>query len=145
MLRKYLINIPMLMFYYLVTTIFLQLVVTPIYFFNDKLSYLNLFQYNHICNVNNSILDYVLSNSLFINVIENNCPIVPVDLFHPPFTVTYTYKCVTELEYYDYVFNWNAGDYTSIVSYLGSIDWSNLFNCNFNINDSLDYFYSHID
>jgi hypothetical protein len=92
-----------------------------------------------------SILDYILSNSLFINVIENNCPIVPIDLYHPPLTITYTYKCVSDLNYYDYVFNWNARDYTSIVSYIGSIEWSNLFNLNSNINDNLDTFYSHIN
>lgn len=102
-----------------------------------------MFQYNHISNVNNSILDYVISNSLFINVIENNCPIVPVDLFHPP-PVSYTYKCVSDLDYYDYVFNWNVADFTSIISYIGSINWFNLFNCKFNINDNLDTFYSHI-
>ena len=49
------------------------------------------------------------------------------------------------IDYYDYNFNWNVADYTSIISYIGSINWSNLFNCKFNINDNLDTFYSHID
>lgn len=104
-----------------------------------------MFQYNHICYENTSIFYYVLPNSLFINVNENNCPIVPIDLYHPPLTVTYTYKCVSDLDYYNYVFNWNAGDYISIVSNIGSINWSNLFNFNSNINDNLDTFYSYID
>jgi len=33
-------------------------------YFNDKLLYFIFFQYNHICNVKNVILDYVISNSL---------------------------------------------------------------------------------
>jgi len=31
------------------------------------------------------------------------------------------------------------------ISYIGSINWLNLFNCKFNINDNLDTFYSHIE
>ena len=114
-------------------------------YFNDKLSYLNFFQYNHICNVKNVILDYVISNSLNINVILDNCPIIPVDLYHPPLSIVYNLKKCCNLKFDDFVFNWNSGDYLSIISYLGSINWSTFFNSNSNINENLDTFYYHID
>lgn len=45
-------------------------------YFNEKLSYFNFFQYNHICNVKNVILGYVIFYSLNLNVmLDIYCPI----------------------------------------------------------------------
>lgn len=66
------------------------------------------------------------------------CPKIPVDLFHPPIDVSYTYKSFTNLKFKVYVFNWK-----SIIKYLGSIDWLSLFNSDINYN--INTFYSHIN
>jgi len=95
--------------------------------------------------VKNIILDYVISNSLNLNVIIDNCPIIPVDLYHPPLSIVYSLKEYFNLKFDDFVFNWNSGDYFSIISYMGSINWSTLFNTNSNINENIDTFYYHIN
>lgn len=113
--------------------------------FNDKLSYFNFIQYNQIFNLNNVILDYVISNSISINVEKNNFPFIPVDLLHPPITITYNYLFSSELKFNDYVFNWNLDNYLGITNYLGSINWFNYFNSNSNINDDISFLYLHIN
>lgn len=45
-----------------------------------------------------------------------------LDIFYLPII----YKCITDLEYYDYVFHWIAGDNITIVYYLESINWTNI-------------------
>lgn len=114
-------------------------------YFNDKLSYFNFVQYNHIFNLKNVILDYVISNSISINVEKNNFPIIPVDPLHPPITITYNYLFSTDLQFNDYVFNWNSGNYSDIINYLGTINWFNYFNSNSNINYDISFLYSHIN
>lgn len=55
--------------------------------FNYKLSYFNFIQYDQIFNLNNVIFDYVISNSISINVEKNNFPMIPVDPLHPPIII----------------------------------------------------------
>lgn len=84
-------------------------------------------------------------HKLYRKIIPKNCPIIPVDLYHTPLSIVYSLKKCCYLKFDDFVFNWNSGDYFSIISYLGSINWSTLFNSNSNINENLDTFYYHID
>lgn len=113
--------------------------------FNDKLSYFNFCQINHTSNIKNIILDYVLSNSISTKVNKNTFSIVPVDLLYPPITVTYKYLFSINLQFNDYVYNWNSGNYIGVINYLGSINWFNSLNLNYNINDDIDFLYSHIN
>jgi len=62
-------------------------------FFFDNISFLNMFQFNNICNSKNDILEYVISNNNYINVILNKFPVVNVDLYHPTLEI----RCVVSL------------------------------------------------
>lgn len=69
---------------------------------------------------------------------QNNCSIVLVDiLFYPPLNIVYIYsfKKLRDLKCNDFIFNWHSGDYLSVTSYLGFINWFTLLGCNSNIND----------
>lgn len=91
------------------------------------------------------LLRHVKSNSLNLNIVLDNSSIIPVDLYHLPLNIVYGLKKSCNLKFDDFVFNWNSGDYFSIISFLGSINRSTLFNSNSNINENLDTFYYHID
>jgi len=95
--------------------------------------------------VKNVILHFVISYSINLNVMLDNCPIVTVDPYNPPLSIVYSFKKTCNLKFDNFVLNWNSGDYFSITSYLGSINWSTLFCSNTNINENLDTFYYHID
>jgi hypothetical protein len=95
----------------------------------------------YIPNTKNVILDYVLSNSLSVNV-KNVCPKLPIYPLHPPIYVLYTYKH-ENLNFKESVFDWKSDDYKSIIKYFAIINWFNLFNSD--INYSINVFYSYIN
>jgi len=47
-------------------------------------------------------------------------PIMPIDVFHSLIIVTFTHHITNYLPCYNYMYNWRAGDYISIVKYLGN-------------------------
>lgn len=112
-------------------------------YFDDKLALLNLSQLNCIKNNKNTILDYVLTNSTTTDVDLCINPIMPIDIYHPPLTVTFTHNITNYLSCYDYTYNWRAGNYISIIKYLGNVDFIGYFNKN-SIENCLNLFYYHI-
>jgi len=68
---------------------------------------------------------------------------MPIDVFHSPITVTFTHHITNYLPCYDYTYNWHAGDYISIVKYLGNVEFIDYLNKN-NIENCLNLFYYHI-
>lgn len=53
-------------------------------FFNDNISFLDMYQFNNISNSKNDIHVYVISNNNSLNVTLNKFPVVNVDSYHPP-------------------------------------------------------------
>lgn len=68
---------------------------------------------------------------------------MPIDIYHPPLTVTFTHNITNYLSCYDYTYNWRAGNYISIIKYLGNVDFIGYFNKN-SIENCLNLFYYHI-
>lgn len=108
---------------------------------SDMCAFHNFFQLNHISNINNVMLDLVLSNCKF-NVIPCD-PLLRVDVHHPPFcfelgTSDNTPEVSQQANsfYYDF----KSADYRFINDYLGSFCWDDILS-NMNIEDMINRFY----
>lgn len=107
--------------------------------FCDFLSFSGLNQFNLVNNVNNVILDLVLSNSSHTSVMEAP-PLVPVDSHHPPLMITFRntkFKVLKSQTYFKYHFE--QAPYNLINDALANISW----NCidSLNVNLCVDKFY----
>lgn len=111
--------------------------------FLQNISSLNLFQINYILNSKNSMLDLILSNSPSSNVSLHNDPIVPIDAYHPPLYINYLFKkSFSSLSFSETSYDWKKSDFSSILSFLGSIDWISIFSKYNDISSMLHEFYS---
>jgi hypothetical protein len=108
--------------------------------FLSKLSFLNIFQFNHIANNNGSILDLVLSDANNVSVNKSDCPLLPCDSYHPALLISFPITIINPIDYnlctYDF-YNCNNFD---INFTLASVNWCNLFK-NLTINVSVNIFY----
>jgi len=97
--------------------------------FFDNISFLNMFQFNNICNSKNDILDYVISNNNSINVILNKFPVVNVDLYHPPLEISCVVSLlkIKDLKYNEIVYDWEKANYYQIHLSMASINWLDIF------------------
>lgn len=119
-------------------------VSNAISYFSNKLSYFNFSQFNNTKNINNVTLDLVISNSHLIDIENISNPIVPIDPLHPSININFKISHYEIFPFNNKIINWNSGDYISIISYLGFIDWNKHFQDN-DVNDNLDFFYSQIN
>nr|XP_008199192.1 PREDICTED: uncharacterized protein LOC103314572 [Tribolium castaneum]XP_015840373.1 PREDICTED: uncharacterized protein LOC103314572 [Tribolium castaneum]XP_015840374.1 PREDICTED: uncharacterized protein LOC103314572 [Tribolium castaneum]XP_015840375.1 PREDICTED: uncharacterized protein LOC103314572 [Tribolium castaneum] len=109
----------------------------------DNFAYFGLFQYNNIANDNGTFLALTFCNNRLL--VSNVEPILAIDKHHPPLCVNVCDIIVPDIQpeidifYLDY----KNAPYDVIKSYLSSIDWSVLDNF-VDINNSVEYFYSHI-
>lgn len=111
--------------------------------FLEHLALLNLFQLNTITNTNGSILDLILSNSSSPIVSLNTDSIVPIDSYHPPLNVCHFFNHLPpDLSYFELSFDWFNGNYNSIISFLGSINWAEFYKISSDISVLVDEFYS---
>lgn len=91
--------------------------------FCDSLNYLNLNQFNHVCNNNSSILDLVLSNDPNVKVIRTD-PLSKVDPFHPPLEIAIHNVKLQTLNFNPQViYDFNKAPYNQINQTLSFIDW----------------------
>ncbi|KAL4141589.1 hypothetical protein QTP88_004205 [Uroleucon formosanum] len=100
---------------------------------NDKV------RINQIFNNTGSILDSVFTNSESTQVSQAADPLVPCDLYHPAFTISYPSPSDFPMldaqhRYYDY----KNADYERIFHYLEDIDWFDTLNSK-SINESADF------
>ena len=107
--------------------------------FATSSAFLVLNQFNLVNNVNNVILDLVLSNSTNTSVMEAP-PLVPFDRHHPPLLITFRntkFRILKRQTYFKYHFE--KAPYDLINDALANIDW----NCidSLNVNLCVDKFY----
>ena len=112
---------------------------------SDLCAYQNLFQCNQITNVNNVILDLVLSHSSY-NVIVAE-PLVRIDLNHPPisFQIKYHSRKLVEPspQARDFYFNYKDADFVSLNDYLCSVPWDNIL-LGLDVDSMLNVFYNEL-
>lgn len=107
--------------------------------FCDFVDYLGLSQLNGIVNVNNVILDLVLTNNNRVTVIQS-IPLVALDINHPSLLITFNESDFTPISEQSYVsYNFSAAPYVIINDALGSIEWS--FLDNMSIDDGVSAMY----
>lgn len=106
----------------------------------------NLYQYNHVLNVNNNILDLVFSNLPIINLCAGSDSFVPIDPLHPSllFSVSFV-KDSTLIPKPQLKLNFYKADYNVINSKIESVPWANKFSLCKNIDDMVDVFYNEIN
>ncbi|CAB3239331.1 unnamed protein product [Arctia plantaginis] len=97
--------------------------------FIDNLNICNLQQYNHYTNINNKILDLVLSNGE-VSVGLPSDPLVIEDPHHKAICITTDFVQYHSLPVRPYVkFLYNLADYDAIRSELDQVDWRQLPMC----------------
>lgn len=78
--------------------------------FINSLNYLHFSQFNFVFNYKNKILDFVFSNSVYLNVIETD-NLLPIDPFHPPLSITYQIDKPELLSFNETYLDFINGDY----------------------------------
>lgn len=107
---------------------------------SDLCAFHNLYQLNHIYNINNVVLDLVLGHSR-CNV-QPCQPLVNIDLHHPPLSINIVSSQNiipgrrAEALYYDF----KSANYSLINDFLASISWDDLF-FNKGVDDMVNIFY----
>jgi len=118
---------------------------SPESIFLENLSLLNLFQINTISNNYGSIFDLILSISPTHIIFQNSDSIVPMDNYHPPLNICYTQlHTPLSLSYNEQSYDWSNGNYNAILSYLDSINWSELFKISNDISFLINEFYAQL-
>jgi len=116
---------------------------SPEAIFLETLAFLNLFQINTTFNNYGSMLDLILSNSKSHFISLNKDAIVLVDNYHPPINVSYSqFYTPSPLSFSEKTYDWYKGDYNNILSFLGSINWTEFFNIRNDITTITEKFYS---
>ena len=90
---------------------------------SEVCAYHNLFQLNHICNVNNVILDFILSHTL-MPITQPDADELAADSNHPP--LQYQMNLLhcsgnSEIHGNGYYYDFKSANFTDINNYLGSI------------------------
>lgn len=107
----------------------------------DELNLLGLGQYNGVLNAFNKTLDLVLSNEyIIVSDCRDDC-LVPVDPYHGALSLCLRFGNLTPLLSKPRTsFLYEQGDYDSINTELGSLDWYNEI-LSRPLEDAIDYFY----
>lgn len=95
----------------------------------DTINFINLKQLNHVKNINDRILDLVISNINNSNVSESQESIVSIDSHHPPLQAI-IYLAPIELltpQSPIHAPNYKKADYKQVRLYLSSLNWSPIF------------------
>lgn len=112
--------------------------------FCDYLSFLNLFQLNHLSNSNGNMLDLVLSNDLDVAV-DKADPLIGVDTYHPPFEVVVKCSQQPKLNGRPHsVYNFSRAPFWQINYALSLIDWCFLDDDGSDIDLAVYLFYSSL-
>lgn len=109
----------------------------------DNFNLCNLMQYNSHINVNDRILDLILSND-HVSVSCCDSPLVPEDSHHKALCVSADFVEIHSLltkPYFKFIYN--LADYSSIIHELNEVDWLYEFN-NRSLEDAVSYFYDTI-
>lgn len=111
----------------------------------ETMSLCGLLQYNNIYNMNNRLLDLILSNSNNIQISETE-PVIGADVHHPPISVTLScdqaYKVIKRNR--QTRLNFHKANYDLIKSDLLSVDWKDTL-LNKDIDTAIDLFYSKLN
>lgn len=102
---------------------------------------LGLHQVNHVTNVNTRYLDLVFTNENNFDLSRDTDPLLPVDVYHPPLSVSFNGK-IEQLQYLEERKNYKKANIHAICESLNLVDWEMLFNryCN-NVNECVEAFY----
>ena len=104
--------------------------ISKIQHISEVCAYHNLFQLNHICNVNNVILDLILSHTLMpITQPDADEYLLAADSNHPP--LQYQMNLLhcsgnSEIHGNGYYYDFKSANFIDINNYLGSIPWEDL-------------------
>lgn len=113
----------------------------------DFCSSCGLEQCNYVVNGSNKVLDLVLTNASNCRVVYSADCLSKLDPYHPPIEIALLpYACNETLEENPSQRrrNFYKSDYDAIKTYLGTIEWDELFaNCN-SVDAMLDIFYSEL-
>lgn len=96
-----------------------------------------LHQHNTINNCAGNVLDLIISNVPVFDVREARETLVPVDLFHPPFTLSFfiSFQLLRELSIPKFIYT--RGDYLGLCNHLRGYDWSCLYHLR-NVNSCVE-------
>jgi len=71
----------------------------------SKLSFLNIFQFNHIVNNNDSILDLILSDANNVSVNKSDFPLLLCNVYHPGLLITFPITIINPIDYNLCIYN----------------------------------------
>lgn len=99
----------------------------------EAVSYLNLTQVNvKQLNVDNNLLDLILTNYYEFELSPQVAPLVKIDRFHPPFKLSYSYYSNPNISSNSIrvseSFNFPKGDYLGLFNHFNRFDWSDVLN-----------------
>lgn len=111
---------------------------------NNLCAFFGLTQYNHVKNVNNHVLDLVLSTKN-VTVSKSHNTILNEDSYHPALDIELYFeksnKNIQNLQFNENLsYNFKKADFVSLYSHIINIDWLCLKQC-VDVNDACDLFY----
>lgn len=113
--------------------------------FVDFITSNNLYQFNSVYNIDNRILDLVLSNMFNLNCTHISDVLTKLDPKHPALHITLSQLNTKLLRPKNNIrLNFFKCDYTKIISELEIIDWHQEFADKDNINDLVSIFYAKL-
>lgn len=95
----------------------------------DNFNFINLYQFNHVANFNNVILDLVFSNCMDLVVTSENYSLVTPDEHHPPLLIQLPFsKFLPPLQNENtWRLNFRKANYDLINDFFISINWEHIF------------------
>ena len=112
--------------------------------FVDVLSFAGLNQFNGIVNVNNRVLDLVLSTMANVGVVASDSPLSVIDRHHIPLEVSFSIDNMKEISVSrGDIFLFGCADYDAINDALSGIDWAGLFSSH-DVNVCVQLFYNKL-
>lgn len=109
----------------------------------DFMSMNDLSQYNHVNNVNNRILDLVLSNFNGLSVAHNYDILSKLDVHHPALDIELHLNCPMVLKSKQFAtHNFKKADYMQVNSMLSGVDWLSELSLVEDVNFMVNKFYN---
>lgn len=97
-------------------------------------------------NVNGKTLDLVISDIANLFIIQDSCPLVNVDVHHPPLVISFENKEVEKIDEVDQsilYYNFKKTDFKVLYNAIKDISWDELKNLH-DVNLAVDYFYDKL-
>lgn len=114
--------------------------------FVDFLSINNLRQVNEVLNVNNKLLDLVLTDFNTVEVTKAPNVLSKLDPYHPPLLISLKdYKPNFINPSRNPKYNFFKADYTKITQYLNNVNWNLEFASSANVNDMTTILYNYLN